>query len=68
MAAEDPIKEILRLREMVKWQTRVIGQLQHELRAERAIADFWAAEADRLEPWGRMGSSNSFVDWHRERR
>ena len=40
--------ELIRLREMLKWQTRVIGQFQGELRVERAIVDFWSIEAARL--------------------
>lgn len=68
--AADPVAavegELLRLREMLKWQTRLIEQLQGELRVERAIGDFWAAEAANLEA-GRVGGDcvDDIEDWHR---
>ena len=59
--------ELIRLREMIKWQTRVIGQLQQELRAERAIGDFWAAESARNR--SNMGIDfTDIYDWHAARR
>ena len=58
--------ELIRLREMIEWQTRMIGQFQGELRVERAIGDFWAAEAANREA-GRVGGDcvDDIEDWHR---
>ena len=61
--------ELIRLREALKWYWRLTGQLQEELRAERAIGDFWASEAARLEA-GRVGGDcvDNIEEWHRRNR